>query len=158
MNFTSTSGAIFNKHKTERYVLWRRWDDSLPNLLFIGLNPSKADGTYDDPTTKRIINHSKRLGYGGCFLLNCFTQIATQPKALRASGKWSKNVTYLNEVIPLCSEVIFAWGKHHLVKELARDIYFQKRFPNAKCFGNNCDGSPKHPLYLSYAAALQPFR
>lgn len=157
LDFTPPSGAIFSAKRNERFVLWRTWDDLEPKVLFIGLNPSKADDVKNDPTTKRIIAHSKRMGFGGCFLMNCFTIIAKDPKNLSPSGNWQQNLKWLDHVAPLCTEVIFAWGKHILVKELGRDKYFQRRFPNAKCMGNNLDGSPKHPLYLSYSCKLRQY-
>jgi len=158
LDFANTSGAIFNSMFEERYVLWRKWDNKKPKVLFIGLNPSKADANHDDPTTKRIIAHSKRLGFGGCFLMNCFTQIATNPKELGPSGNWQNNLRWLNVVATYCSEVVFAWGKHELVNKLGRDIYFENRFPDANCLGKNMDGSPKHPLYLPYSSKLLQFR
>ncbi len=100
MGFSTNSGAIFSKNGKERFVLWRFWDSSKPYVLFIGLNPSNADDTYNDPTTKRIIAHSKRLGYGGCFLMNCFTRIATNPDHLTPSGNWKQNCKWLDEVVP----------------------------------------------------------
>lgn len=135
-------------------MLWRRWEPVKPHVLFIGLNPSTAGGEYNDATTKRIIAHAQRLGFGGCFLLNCFTRIVTDPKELNPSGHWKENLNWFKKVEPYCSEVVFAWGKHQLVRKMGRDIYFKKRFPKAKCFGNNKDGSPKHPLYLPYSSTL----
>jgi len=157
LKFSGKQGAIFNTDGKERYVLWRRWSASRGNVLFIGLNPSNANHEFDDPTTKRIVAHSKRLGFGGCFLMNCFTEIATDPKALTASGNWQENLWWLAIVEHLCTGVVFAWGKHGLVKQMGRDAYFQKRFPRAHCMGINLDGSPKHPLYLPYSSKLIQF-
>lgn len=86
--------------------------------------------------------------------MNCFTHIATDPKNLTPRGNWQQHLKWLDAVVPLCSQVVFAWGQHSLVKTLGRDIYFKKRFPNAKCLGTNLDGSPKHPLYLPYSSEL----
>lgn len=102
--------------------------------------------------------HSKRLGFGGFFLMNCFTQIATDPKALTPSGDWQENLKWLDSVEPHCADIVFAWGKHSLVQQIGRDVYFKKRFPMAKCMGTNMDGSPKHPLYLPYSSKLIQFR
>ena len=55
------SDAKFSKDRIYRYALWRIWDDTLPKLLFIGLNPSTADETNDDPTMRRCIRFSKDL-------------------------------------------------------------------------------------------------
>lgn len=157
MEFSSDSGAIFSTDRKERFVLWRNWDNTKPKVLFIGLNPSTANEQFNDPTTKRIITHSKRLGFGGCFLMNCFSQITTDPKQLNPSRDWQQNLKLLNLIAPISEEVIFAWGKHPLVKQLGRDVFFENRFSKAKCLGNNLDGSPKHPLYLPYSLKLRKF-
>ena len=46
--------AILSDCGAYRYELRRTWDDQLPVLLWIGLNPSTADHLQDDPTNRRI--------------------------------------------------------------------------------------------------------
>ncbi len=58
---------------------WRIWDESkLCDVL--GLNPSTADETEDDPTIRRCINFAKTWGYGGLCMTNLFAYRATQPR------------------------------------------------------------------------------
>ncbi|GAH84175.1 unnamed protein product, partial [marine sediment metagenome] len=47
------SGAVFADERTHRLYLWRRWDKEKPWVMFIGLNPSTADESHDDPTVRR---------------------------------------------------------------------------------------------------------
>lgn len=47
-------GATFSGDRTYRYSLWRIWDRSLPLVMFIGLNPSKANLTPNTPTSTWI--------------------------------------------------------------------------------------------------------
>lgn len=49
------SGAIFSPCREYRYKLWRTWDASKLPLNVIGLNPSTADETKNDPTIRRCI-------------------------------------------------------------------------------------------------------
>ena len=77
------SDAKFSKDRIYRYALWRIWDDTLPKLLFIGLNPSTADEINDDPTMRRCIRFSKDLGYGGFIMGNIFAYRSTDPKKLK---------------------------------------------------------------------------
>ena len=42
-------GAHFSKSRVFRYALWRIWDKDKPAVMFVGLNPSTADETVDDP-------------------------------------------------------------------------------------------------------------
>ncbi len=45
------NGAILSGRY--RYLLWRTWDETCPRLLWVLLNPSKADEQTDDPTLRR---------------------------------------------------------------------------------------------------------
>ena len=58
------TGAEFSECRTWRYVLWRRWGwhGFAKQVMFIGLNPSTADETDDDPTIRRCIRFAK-TGY-----------------------------------------------------------------------------------------------
>jgi len=51
-----------------------------------------------------------------------------------------------------CEKVVFGWGNAaeipHWIKPIIDRPY---------CFGINHNGSPKHPLYLSYQTRLVPF-
>ena len=74
--------AQFSSCRKYRYVLERKWDNALPNVLFIGLNPSRADENSDDPTIRRCINFAKTWGFGGFHIVNLFAFF----KALSKSG------------------------------------------------------------------------
>jgi len=50
--------------------------------MFIGLNPSTADETSDDPTLTRCINYAKYWGFGGVCMANLFAFRATKPSAM----------------------------------------------------------------------------
>ena len=52
-------------------------------MLFIGLNPSTADGIDDDPTIRRCIRFAKDRGYGRLSVANLFAYRATRPADLR---------------------------------------------------------------------------
>ncbi|HHC7270859.1 TPA: DUF1643 domain-containing protein [Vibrio parahaemolyticus] len=56
--------------RTYRYELWRIWDEQKPYAMFVGLNPSTADETEDDPTIRRCIYFAKSWGYGGLCMAN----------------------------------------------------------------------------------------
>ncbi|HEC24975.1 MAG TPA: DUF1643 domain-containing protein, partial [bacterium] len=77
--------ANLSECRKYRYALWRTWDELKPCAMFIGLNPSTADETEDDPTIKRCINYSKDWGYGGLCMVNLFAFRATSPSDMRAS-------------------------------------------------------------------------
>ncbi len=141
------NGAIFSECKKYRYALWRIWDKSKPKVMFIGLNPSIADGITDDPTIRRIRGFVKLWGYGGFYMLNLFTWISTDPKGIQQginltlASDWAL-LTFENMV----DRIIFCWGSNKLAEWRASEVI--ERYPDALVLGLNKEGSPKHPLYL----------
>lgn len=147
-------GAELSPCRRYRYALWRIWDESKPAVMFIGLNPSTADETTDDPTLIRCINFAKSWGYGGVYTANLFAYRATQPKELlkrkRVVGK--DNNDWLQTLANKSDIIIAAWGndgkyqnRAQRVKELIRPLHYLKM---------NKSGEPAHPLYLK--ADLKP--
>jgi hypothetical protein len=49
------NSAVISDCEQYRYELRRVWDESAPLVLFIGLNPSTADGSSDDNTSRVCI-------------------------------------------------------------------------------------------------------
>lgn len=74
------SAARFSLCRRYRYDLWRRWDISKGYAMFIGLNPSTADKTADDPTIRRCIGFARSWGYGALCMTNLFAFRATDPR------------------------------------------------------------------------------
>lgn len=146
-NDSISSGALFSECHKYRFVLWRIWDNDLPKVMFIGLNPSTANEISDDPTIRRIKSFAKKWGFGGFYMLNLFTFVTAYPKELLTceNPKWQADY-YLKLYATKCTKVIFAWGSFIEAKERANEV--TKNFPDAEVMGINNDGSPKHPLYL----------
>ena len=49
-------------------------------MLFVGLNPSTADETNDDPTIRRCIAFAREWGYARLHMANLFAFRATEPR------------------------------------------------------------------------------
>jgi len=142
------SGAEFSECGKYRYVLWRIWNDDLPKIMFIGLNPSTANATMDDPTIRRVKRFAKDWGYGGVYMCNLFAYVSPNPKDLMLCGDAiGDNDKWLNEVSKRCKDILFAWGSFSEAYNRSRN--FITMFPNALCLGKNGNGTPKHPLYIS---------
>ena len=77
--------AKLSECRKYRFALWRTWDDSKPYVMFVGLNPSTADETTDDPTLTRCINYAKSWGFGGVCMANIFAYRATEPSDMKAA-------------------------------------------------------------------------
>jgi len=142
------NGAMFSPCRTYRYTLWRWWEDVLPYAMFIGLNPSTADETKDDPTVRRCIRFARDWGYGGLLMTNMFAIRATDPKVMLAHPEpiGPKNDHWLKKTAKDAGIVVAAWGIHG--KHMSRDEHILKMLPQVHHLGLTKAGIPKHPLYL----------
>lgn len=145
------SGVEFSPCYNYRYALWRIWDETLPKVMFIGLNPSTADEKTDDPTIRRCIGFAKDWGYGGIYVLNLFAFRATRPKDLKKSPEpvGEENDTYLRRYTEKTDIIVGAWGIHG--KYLNRGSEVRAMFPGMMCLKLTNAGEPGHPLYLPYS-------
>lgn len=134
--------------------------------MFIGLNPSTANQKDDDPTIRRVCSIANSLGYGGVYMLNCWSYVSTDPKFLQSHIESKEYFTAEHEDNNLFTikadskkvkEIVFAWGSFDIVKLKGRDTLLHSLFPNAKALKINKDGSPKHPLYCRKDSKLIPY-
>lgn len=146
--------AKLSKCREYRYALWRTWDSSKRYVLFIGLNPSTADETSDDPTLKRCINYAKAWGYGGVCMANLFAFRATKPKVMKAAfdpvGK--ENDKWLKQSAKDSGLVVAAWGNHGSFRKRSTEV--KRLLDELSYLKLNKSGEPAHPLYQK--ADLQP--
>ena len=141
------NGAIFSYCKKYRYVLWRIWDKSKPYVMFIGLNPSTANETSDDPTIRRVKKFAFDWGYGGIYMMNLFAFVTPYPEKLEVcEDPIGENDKWLNIIAVKCDKIIFAWGSFKEAQKRAKQI--MERFSGYALIINN-DGSPRHPLYVN---------
>jgi hypothetical protein len=92
-NIDGSRVASFSEDMAHRYSLLIRWDDSLPLLASIGLNPSTADEFKNDPTVARDVKRAATIGFGSLLKLNLFAYKSTDPAGMKAAsdpyGEWS---------------------------------------------------------------------
>tara|TARA_Y100000589_G_scaffold173269_2_gene164498 strand:- start:1033 stop:1494 length:462 start_codon:yes stop_codon:yes gene_type:complete len=148
------SSALFSECRTYRYALWRIWDESLDSVLFIGLNPSKADESYNDPTIRRCINFTKKWGYGGLCMANLFAYRATEPKTMMIADDpiGPVNDQILFDLVSKAKIVVAAWGNHGSF--MGRSVQISRSILNLRCLRINKSGEPAHPLYLNESTRL----
>lgn len=146
--------AYFSECRKFRYILYRKWDKDAPIVLFIGLNPSKADGKIDDPTIRRCISFSKGWGFGGFAIVNLFAYCSHNPNELFKINDpiGPKNDSVIIEHIPKAEKIILIWGNHGSF--LKRNEKILKLIKKPFCLKINKNGSPAHPLYLK--STLKP--
>ena len=145
-------------------------------LVFIGLNPSKANSVYNDRTLLRIINFCSRWNYKNIYVINLFGLIAKSPSQLSKSldpvgvkndlitlkvlGFWKDNIN---------CDLWLGWGdKGQLYGRDRTILKLIKNFSNLKPNENNHSkrvlslglskkGNPRHPLYMPNESFLKPF-
>jgi hypothetical protein len=148
--FELQSAAIFSRCRTWRYSLVRQWDPTVQTVVFVGLNPSTADETVDDPTIRRCIRFAREWGYGGLVMCNLFAYRATDPKDMKAAEDpvGPENDDYLRSCAQRAGLVVAAWGAHggHLGR--AQQVVDAGLLGNFTVLGLTKDGHPRHPLYM----------
>lgn len=154
------SGAKFNDARTHRQRLWRVWDSALPVLIVIGMNPSKADETENDPTVERCERRARLRGYGGLLMLNMQDVIETDSRKLDqmpaekrcTSSNTVELIGALDQAKNGAADVLCAWGKPG--QKYGPVAWFStqaaRRSVTLFCLKRNKDGSPVHPLYQPY--------
>ncbi len=170
------SNAFFSSCGLYRWWLKRSISNEKRTLLFIGLNPSKANDKQDDATLKRLLGFTCYWGYGTLIVVNLFGRVSKSPSLLRHCSdpigkrndeelsfkvyEWSKSPLW---------DLWYGWGVKgtwidrnlKVLSLLERHVnYRAKKLPDALgplSIGLTRDGHPRHPLYASSKEVLRPF-
>ncbi len=133
---------------------------------WVGLNPSTADETVDDPTIRRCIDYARRWDCGGLQMLNLFAVRATDPKAMLAADDpvGPDNKDAFDEVLgklrgrpaPL---VLCAWGARgsHMDQDEHALDWLDWPDITPMCLGLTEGGMPRHPLYVRKTVMPRPY-
>jgi len=163
----------FSPCRRYRYVLIREWETcepvepKLPGsfLLVIGLNPSTADETQNDPTITRCIGFARKWGFRKLVMMNIFAFRATQPWAMKNQKNpiGAVNDLRLLEIGRHCHArggiVLAAWGTHgaHGDRGSVVQVMMAQADVPLFCLGRTSRGHPKHPLYVAGDTQPIPF-
>lgn len=152
------NSADFSPDRTCRLSLRRVWDKPKGILLFIGLNPSTANATEDDPTIRRLLGFSRSWGLGGLVACNLYTRITPYPDELPVKAPLQDDDVLLEQAAG-ASLILAAWGAFRRARD--RGKYVARMLTEAghslHCLGTNADGSPKHPLYIPSSRKPIPY-
>lgn len=139
-----------------RYTLSRQWDVTKPGIAWVMLNPSTADGEFDDMTIRRCLSFSDRWGFGTLNVVNLFAFRATDPRELdmaKLDVVGPLNDAAIAHVCSVSSAIILAWGTNGYALQSGRVEQVWSiiaPFPVLKgCLGTTKNGSPRHPLYVA---------
>lgn len=164
------AGAVISPCGRFRFLLWRIWARSAkqPRMLFVGINPSTADGRLDDPTVRRCAGFAQREKCGGFEIVNLFAERSTDPRALSGDPEPPESDAYIRAAIERCEIIVAAWGAasfkvSRAAKPLggARETFVVSTAIEAGreilCLGTTHDGWPRHPLFVNRAKLLEPW-
>lgn len=137
-----------------RYLLTRELDTGDGTVCFVMLNPSTADAAVDDPTIRRCLGFTRRLGYARMVVVNLFAWRATDPADLWSAPD-AVGPRNDQEVLAAALDaelVVAAWGALDKAwEQRARDVRLllaRSGREHLACLGLTKSGHPRHPLYL----------
>lgn len=156
------SSAVYSTCERYRYALTRTWNATGDRVAFVMLNPSTAGETRNDPTVERCERRARALGFGAFRVVNLFAWRDTDPAALRRAAKpdGPDNDAALRTALDWAQMVIAGWGTHGAHRgRAAQAIGLLATAPQKlHHLGLTKDGHPRHPLYISYSVAPQPWQ
>ncbi len=170
------SFCLFSKCRSYRWILKRELSSGKKTIIFIGLNPSKANSYYEDRTLRRIINFCSRWNYKNIYVINLFGLISNSPSQL---SRKKDPIGGNNDLITLKAlefwwenincDLWLGWGdKGKLYRRDSFVLGLIKNLSNLELNENNHSrriltlgiskkGNPRHPLYMPNESFLKPF-
>lgn len=149
-----------------RYRLWRELSEGLVDqegrVLFVMLNPSTADASFDDNTIRRCMGFARREGFAVLDVVNLFAFRARNPRRLdeQADPVGPFNDRAIESAALAAQAVVFAWGALPDRRQArAAQVWNIVEDANHRpyCLGTTRDGHPRHPLYVRRDAPLELF-
>ena len=147
------------KDKRKRFLLGRNGNSE---LLAVGLNPSTANESSMDPTTKNIESIANQNGFDGWWLVNLYPGRYPKPIDLPKKPKKNylkQNLTIIDKIIQSeefrIKNVLICWGNNVNNRSYLKDQMkiILKMFEGSKfslsCIGITKLGNPIHPSPLS---------
>lgn len=153
--------AILSTCGTYRYSLTRDWNDQLPHVVFIMLNPSIADASVDDPTIRKCIGFATRSGFGSLGVVNLFAYRATDPNDLKRMDRpvGPDNDRHIERAVLYADRIVCAWGAN--ARNLVQTTHVLQTINHAQVcpyvLQLLTDGTPAHPLMLPYSVGMTPW-
>ena len=117
--------------------------------MLIGLNPSTADASRNDPTIRRCMGFARDWGFGGVWVLNLFAFRATYPDDLKAAADpvGPRNDEWIRRVAGKVDRVVAVWGNDGGFMERSTRVRGMLG-DRLEVIRLNAGGEPAHPLYL----------
>lgn len=155
------SRAVYSDCGAYRYLLERSWDPAGGRIAYVMLNPSTASELANDPTVERCERRARAMGYGAFRVVNLFAFRATRPADLRraAAPEGPGNLAAIAGACDWADLILAAWGVHGARRGAGPALAARLRDEGRALhhLGLTRDGHPRHPLYVAYARAPEPW-
>lgn len=153
------TACVLNPGRTYRYLLSYTWNEDVPPLVWIMLNPSVADAHRSDPTLHRCLAHARRREAGGIVVANLFALISTNPARLTTHPDpvGPLNDLVLTTLLPPDPWLVMAWGAHPFAEQRAAAVAQLFSGIPLWCLGTTQNGAPRHPGRLAYSTPMEPY-
>lgn len=155
-------GAEFSPCRRWRYRLWRIWGNSCPPkmMMFLGMNPSIATETTNDPTVAKMIRYAQARGYDGLFVGNVFAWVETDSRKLPSLVEQGVDIigpgndAAIMAMARMSSCIVCGCGNPSMLLDRWASVRQMMQGLPAKVFKLNANGTPVHPLYQRNDAEL----
>jgi len=138
---------------------------SIAMACVIGHNPSAADGTQDDPTSRWWNRWFMLHGFGSYVAVNLYPWCSAQPAdvyrivdEINGGANWGArdelhfvNLDVLRIEAKKAHQVFVCWGAiardQDWIEHVVEEIQFgEGPYPDLWCWGKTAAGAPKHPM------------
>ena len=155
-----TGMAVFSRDYKYRFLLTRVYSQGERTCVFIMLNPSIADGSMDDPTTRRCVKFSLMWGFDRLTIVNLFAYRTAYPRLLSSikDPVGNYNDLIIKSTIQSDSQVVLGWGNRGTMLNRSEKIQntLSSFAVNSMAFRLTNSGQPVHPLYIPSNASAYP--
>lgn len=156
--------AVFSDCGCYRYWLRRNLTGQRDRyVLWIMMNPSRANAEVNDPTTAMTTGISARHGYDVHGAVNLSALIEPDSASLTAQAGVSDPVNRqaieraLGWIARHRGDIVVAWGASRHLKLREAEMLIRLKRRSLLCLGRNTDGSPRFPKYIPATSRLIAF-
>lgn len=162
--YMTSKSAVFSACRQKRY--WLRRDlgnGGEQHVLWVMMNPSRADETINDATTTMTTSISRRHGYNVHGVVNLSAVIEPDSSKLTASDGVSDPVNDLairravKWIKRNHGDIVVAWGASRHLRQREANALHLFRHHELLCLGQNANGSPRFPRAVRRKVMLTEF-
>lgn len=143
-----------------RFALGRDWIKSKGAVLFVGLNPSRADAETDDMTVTKGIGFAARWGFGRTIHVNAYPFITPYPASLGdcTEAELRRNDSRMLELAATAKLVVLAWGFFPKFAGRFKEVSGLLNRFQPVCLGRTKEGFPRHISRIGYASEREAYQ